>query len=242
MNVTPRKDVFEPAFFSIAENRFLLANLGKPAIIAMDGRLPEGVLPAAVEPVLTRVEQLEHLASSRNKPWAGLAKLKDAIARYLNWMERSAAAKERGAPGAPSMYAWGVKGKPQQFAIGADSGYVQHEMISRHERKPFAVHLLESEAAPLFEDTLFGGTGAPADVAHQTTDEVRLRVTGNAGAYSCSICAKAFDFKTDNNRQAQMAWANINKHMRQTKSDVNRHRILGSRLDKASIDGNATRE
>src|SRR5260221_4316571 len=94
---------FNPVNYSNAENEFLLTHLGESRIIALrsiksvagprrteSGAIdknpvlyPDGVIPAAVKPILETVFELYQLEQHDGTKWAGINKIKDAITVWL---------------------------------------------------------------------------------------------------------------------------------------------------------------
>ena len=102
LDFTPKLTTFNPVRLSDAENRFLLAHLGKPAIMGVrtiKGELnpearfrlpgqkrdqdptiyPEGVIPGSVRPILDGVMELEELQRFGELKWVGIPAIRKAI-------------------------------------------------------------------------------------------------------------------------------------------------------------------
>ena len=137
------QQIFEPALFSLPENRFLLDWAGKPPIVALHKAPPQGVNPNAVRPILTAIYDLHELQTHQGVAWAGAEVVKDSIVRYLSWMERTMEIHRRGGPRHASMFGWDERGRTFKFAAGSDSGIVGSEIIADGSHVPFRVNLLQ---------------------------------------------------------------------------------------------------
>lgn len=229
------RDRFEPAEFSLEENRFLLEHLGESPIVALDEGTPKGVNEAAVRPMLTRTFELEDLRRHKGHEWAGLDLLKQKIAKFLRWMETAAEIKRRGGPAHVSMYGIDGAGKLYKYAIGSDAGIVRSMITGPGgERERFAVDLRrpKGEVIPSLFDIAPWLKGDP-DRIHDDVEEVwgeegRVKGTWKSkhGTLRCTICGQTEMFKTDNRSAYNAARARLIKHLRHVNTEIDRHRVL----------------
>lgn len=227
--------VFEPALYSIAENRFLMDWAGKPPVVAFHKATPTGVNPAAVRPILTSIYELVELQAHQGVAWAGPDAIRDSIVRYLSWQERTLEIQRRGGPRHASMFGWGEKGQTYKYAMGSDSGAVTCEINEAGDYIPFRVNLLApngesgpsvAEVAPWLKQVDFGGP-AKLDEITETRDE-----KSNLGNLQCSVCGKSLEFKVNSRNSYTMCRAAMAKHLKSAKTSIDRHLRLMHRIYK----------
>jgi len=148
LRVLTDQHVFEPAYYSLEELRFLLDHVGESPIVALHGGPPAGVNPNMMQPTLAKLYEMEELSTKRQVPWAGVEAIRDSILRFLSWHERSIEIRRRGGPRHPSMYGWEETGKGRikaiKYAPGADGDIVRSEINEAGENVKFAVNLKRS--------------------------------------------------------------------------------------------------
>lgn len=232
---------FEPAQYSLQDLRFLLEHVGQAPAVAM--RKPDatepGVHPQSVRRLLTDVYNLEQIRAAEGDgfKWAGVESLADSIARFLAWHDRSVEIRRRkirDAAGAlithPSQYGWDEDGKAFKGAVDADAlDMVRTEITNDGSRQPFGVNLLESseEVAPHISEIAPWIKDGPRGVI---SDDVTRTVEKKLVTFTCSICKFNQQAPSADRGKQNMAMARMRKHMKDAKTDTNRHRLLLNKL------------
>ncbi len=237
---------FNPVLFSLEENKFLLAHLGEPPQIALRAitsqRLPEpsrdtktgkvidknpnhypdGVIPAAVEPALRRVYELEEDKKHTGTEWVGIEAVKASIRVYLEQAEKWQKDKLRGAPRFPSMHSFDTRNRPHRGGPGSDSGQVSTYFDQQGNRKPFTIHLFgdgaENVWQPEWAKTGQKGTDLPA---HKSG----LLVNAEQRRFEC-FCGHTEHFKAESRSSYNSARARMAKHLMKATDEVERHRDI----------------
>lgn len=227
---------FDPVKFSIEENKFLLKHLGSSSVVALkDIRpsflaapnhkdknpvcYPEGVIPAAVKPVLDGVLELEELEKHDNQKWVGIQAIKDAITRYVEEAEKWQANKgRRGAMRFPSMYTFDSRGRGHLGGVGADSGQVRTFFDSTGTRIPFAISLLPSGDEAWRPEWLTQNPAIP-------TVKKTLVDSKEFSRIDC-FCGHTESYKDGSRASYSAARARMSKHLRRATDSVDDHREL----------------
>jgi hypothetical protein len=205
-------DTFDPVKYSIEENTFLLENVGKPPIVALNGLSASGVNAKAVRPVLQEVYDREQLRTHEKVEWVGIEAVKERITDYLktdsDWERQWRVSRGR-VPRYPSMYVKDSKGKYHLGASGSDSDYPKH-FIKHGERVPFELNLDE-----LITDEPVVATSDFALV--HDTEKHRIE---------CPICSHAESYKTDSRSSYNAARARMSRHLKSSSDESSAHREL----------------
>lgn len=231
--VVETSNVFHPADYSLPELRFLLEHLEESPTVALDGGQPvktprdrsvnlkvgEHVInPVQVRPLLQRMYELEELRRVRQKPWAGYDPIRESIERFIAFQENCIEWQKQGHPRHPSMHTWDSTGERYKGGIGSDpSDRIRHEILPNGERRPFEVHLLQSEQSKTKLPWL--SKDAPVN-----TD----RIIHENGIMHCTICDKpitSYDVALGR-KAANKARAAARKHCKTAKNEIARHRTL----------------
>ncbi len=232
---------FNPVLYSNQENEFLLAHLGKPAIVALKEIkgvvnpkasprdknpiiYPDGVVPASVKPVLDRVYELQELEKHEGLKWVGVEKMKEAITVWLKenakWLADNRNTRGR-APRYPSLYTFDAKGKGHFGAPGSDSGMVKTYFGPAGERIPFEIELIaENQAwtAPTVKDENL----SPYLFVDADSHRIECRVPMADG----TLCGHTESYKQASRSSFNAARARMSKHLRKATNEVEAHREL----------------
>lgn len=221
---------FDPVLFSKEENLWLLENIDKPPVVALQsirpvkvppkGRnknrinYPDGVNPNAVKPFLERLQDLEMLKLHEGQDWVGKEAIKRAIRTYLEVDAKWEAdnRRMRNAPRFPSLYSFDSKGRAHLGGPGSDSGRVRTYFDAEGNRVPFAIPLLgeaEKWAGPGFTEKVEDG----------------LVVNAELNRIEC-FCGHTERFKPGARSSYSAARARISKHLRKATEEVERHREI----------------
>jgi hypothetical protein len=233
--------VFNPTQFSIEENKFLLEHIGKPSVVALKDIkgvvnpkahpkdknpiiYPDGVVPAAVKPVLDGIYELQELEKHEGLKWVGVEKVKAAIRVFLaqneKWSQDFKRTRGR-APRHPSLWAFDAKGKGHLGGPGSDSGAVKTYFGPAGERIPFEVELLLDYEAAWVAPTVQDGQA-----------DVRLKVDAEMCRIECRIptvsglCGHTEKYKPESRASYNAARARMSKHLRRATEEVEAHREL----------------
>lgn len=229
------RDRFEPAEFSLEENRFLLEHLGEAPLVALDGEVPRGVNPRAVSPLLQRTYELEELRRHKGHVWVGFDTIKTRIAKFLRWMETAAEIHRRGGPKHVSMYGIDGSGKLYKYAIGSDASIVRSAITGAGgQRERFAVDLRrpEGEVLPSLFDIapwLQGDPNRINDDVHEEWGEAgKVKGTWKSkhGSIRCGVCGHTEAFQTAVRSSYNAARARQIRHLKNATTEIDRHRIL----------------
>jgi hypothetical protein len=205
---------FDPVLFSREENEWLLDNLGKPPVVAARDQR-RGVNPKAVQPFLTRVQELEALQKHEGIGWIGVEAVKEAIRTYLREDEKWEAdhQRRRNAPRFPSLSSYDARKRPHLGGPGSDAGRVRTYFNDKGERLPFAVQLFTDVAA----DWEAPGT--------TETSEVGLINNAEFHRWEC-FCGHTEQYKVGSRGSENAAKGRMSKHLRTTTEEVEKHREL----------------
>lgn len=206
-------NTFNPVKFSIAENEYLLANLGKPPVVALRG-LPAEVNMAAVRPIMEQVYGLIELAKHSGQEWAGVEAMKAGISIYLEQAAKWKADKKRfrGAPRFPTMSIYDHRKRPHRQGPGSDAQEVQTYFDAAGNRHKFEVDLVPSG----IPDWNAPGQEAP-NPGGLVVEEKRI---------VCTVCTHTESFNPESRASQNAARARMSKHLRTSTDEVDRHREL----------------
>ncbi len=214
---------FFPAKLSAAEIEYLLEHLEEPPTVALQGDMPDGVNPVAIEMVLVPMYELEQLRLHRNHEWAGFNSVRDVLVRYQAWDELSRESKAMGGPRHPSMHSWDTQGIMTKATPGTDSSeIVRTEILDDGTRRPLWIEDLRRPvrkgAGPRLPWLRNGSALKTEDnVLH---DDVK-------GLLTCSVCDHTVTYSTARGRTAMnMARGQMARHLKSTKKEPGRHRTL----------------
>lgn len=223
-------NVFDPASFSILENKFLLENVGKSWAVARVA-IPEPtkqafphrreknpliytVNPNAVRPLIEHVKGLIELEDANGDKWVGIEAVKDAIRIYLRESDKWAKDTRRGRPRFPSLNVYDAKGRPVRSATGADGAYVKTYFTADGKRAPFAIELVPDNTAEWHPE--WSQADAP---------DVKSGIVQNdsLNRLEC-FCGFTTSYKPDSRSSFVAARARLSKHLRAATDDVEKHR------------------
>jgi hypothetical protein len=247
---------FNPVDYSIDENKFIIAHAGEPWVVAgrdikpasgnpitdfgSTGRYlsrpardrkaviyPDGVTPAAVRPVLERIEELLKLEKHEGQMWVGVEAVKQAAQTYIDQQDKWVRDNQKGAPRFPSMHNFdpetgrpidGVKGG----SPGTDSGRVKTYFRPDGSRAPFQISLIPSDKDSWVADWAKKAGTAEADRAQVNG----LNVDRTNNRIECMVCGRTESFNPDSRLSLNAARGRMSRHLRNdTKSEhVEAHR------------------
>lgn len=216
----PTVELFEPADYSMEELSFLREHLHESPTVALHGKLPKGVNPAAIEKALTRFSQLSELEKVKQLPWAGHERIADSIDRFIAFQEKCLLGQSLGDVRHPSQHTWDSTGAASPLGIGSDSAdKVRTELLPDGTRRPFAVQLVGTAR----RSSMWGRKTAPA------THDDKIVLADN-GTLTCSICDKvvsSFD-PAKGSRARNKALAEARKHCMKNSAEQARHRAIAN--------------
>lgn len=234
---------FNPVNYSIQENKFLLAHIGEPSIIALQAirgerlpnphpkdknpiHYPDGVIPASVKPVLDEVYERTELEKHKGLAWVGIEAVKDAIRNYLVQAEKWEAGKgRRGAPRFPTMASYDGKNRPHWSGPGADSGKVSTYFDAAGNRHPLTLQLqVDADLAWQPEWALPTDGVVPANPAARVDPKAAIITNNEANRVECLVCGHTESFKPESRSSQNAARARMSKHLRNTTNEVSLHR------------------
>jgi len=214
---------FYPAMLSTAELDFLLEHLEEPPVAVLQGRLPEGVNPRAIERVLTPMYELEQMRQHRNVAWAGFDQVRDVVVRYQQWQLRSEDIASQGGPRHPSMHSWDSQGVMTRGTPGTDSSeMVRNEILDSGERRAlFLADLRRSVQVVKGPHLPWVTRDATADATDQIEhDDIK-------GLLTCTVCGHVITYQAGKGRMAiNMARGQMARHLKSTRKEPGRHRAL----------------
>lgn len=210
--------VFQPAQYSIEENRFMLDHLGESPNVALHEGAPKGVNPVAIKTALGKFTELEELQALRKVPWAGYDAIRDSISRFIEFQEKCVEGQQYGEPRHPSQMTWDSTGAMSRGGVGSDSSdMVRSELRPDGERVPFGVTLIDGKK----RTSMWGKKTAPPSSEDKIVDN------GN-GTFTCTICAKvvaSYD-KDRGTRARNTAKKAVRDHCLKAKREHSRHRAI----------------
>lgn len=212
--------VFDPVQLSLEECAFMLEAVDKPPIVAM-ARVPAGVNPRAVRPLLERFAELQALQDHGEGEWIGTPAIKSAITAYLTQATRWAEDKRRGRPRFPSMHTYDSRGRAHYQAAGSDSGQVRTYFAPDGSRVPFAVGLIPSSTVQWTPDW------APEGAATINTPKT-LKIDSANNRIECGVpnCGHTESYKPESRSSFNAARGRMSRHLRSTTDRTDDHREL----------------
>lgn len=226
--VLTRPIPFYPAKLSDAELEFLLDHMEDPPTVALQGELPKGVNPRAIEHVLEPMFQLEQLRVHRGRAWAGFDQVRDVIVRYREWHKLSLDSQAMGGPRHPGQYHWDSAGVMTKGVPGTDSAeMVRTEILEDGSRRdlylPDLRRPVQSKQGPNLP--WLRKSRAEADARANTLDVVQH--DDSKGLMTCTICGHVVTYRTGAGRTAiNMARGQMARHLKSTRKEPTRHREL----------------
>ena len=211
-------DVFDPARYSLEENKFFLQHLGESPVVALQDRLPQGVNPVTVQEVLGAVYELDELKKHRGNTWAGQTAISTSINTYLSESQKWKELSTRGAPRFPTMHAWDGKGRPHRGGVGSDSSQVTTYLTKNGKREPFAVPLQTVLTQPFVADWIQEEEPLPEELVHDA----------EKGFLQCPVDSWSTNYKTESRQAYNMARARMSRHCKTSKDD--RVREFGQKI------------
>lgn len=234
---------FNPVNYSIQENKFLFEHVGEPSVVALKAIVPQklpnahpkdknpvwypdGVVPAAVKPVLDGVYELQELAKHEGLEWVGVEAIKEAILVYLAQAEKwSEQRGRRGAPRFPSMSVYDGKNRPHYMGSGSDSGFVSTYFDAKGNRLPFILHLVPDNHAQWVPDWATPEQAvATANPALKVDPRAGILVNNASNRIECLVCGHTESFKPESRSSFNAARARTSKHLRSSRDEVSLHR------------------
>ena len=214
---------FYPAQLSSAELDFLLDHLEEPPVAALQGRMPEGVNPRAIERVLTPMYELEQMRLHRNVAWAGFDQVRDVIIRYQEWQRQSKDIASQGGPRHPSMFSWDSQGVMTRGTPGTDSSeMVRHEILDSGERRPLFLADLRRQTQVVKGPHLPWVTRDAAADAGDSIEHDDIK-----GLLTCTVCGHVVTYNVAKGRAAiNMGRGQMARHLKSTRKEPGRHRAL----------------
>ena len=234
---------FEPAEYAVEELRFLLSALGKPSVVVRDMDLPEGVNRVQVLKLVTACYELQEKFAHSEVPWVGYDRVREAIERMLAWYQTSAELARRGGPSHPSMHTWD-ENRFLPRGPESDSGMVRTEILPDGSRRPLGLDLESPDgqgvgpsligAAPWLSPT---GTGAMQDLLSSTPSKLLFTVndTSHTGTITCPICEWVESYSSQKANGKNLAMGRMAKHLKQSKTQKDKHAILYGRISGKSV-------
>jgi len=220
------KDIqeFDPVMISTEDNLFLAEHIGKPTIVALRAA-NDKVLPAAVKPILDRVNELIELEKHEGVKWIGVDAIKRSIKIWLDTNRKWKLDHQRNkkAPRFPSLYSYDAKGRPHLGGPGSDSGRVRTYFGPAGERIPFAVQLVPDES-PAWEAP--GFTEAPMPSSGLRVDPDSHRIECRIKLPDGTICGHSESYRVESRSSYNAARARMSKHLRKATENVEEHREL----------------
>lgn len=240
------QDRFNPVQYSLAECQFLLDHLGEPPFKALQSIravplpnpnpkdknpvwYPDGVIPASVMPILTRVYELIDLEAKGVMQWVGLDVLRETLSVYISEQAKWLRDKQRypRAPRFPSMHSFDGKNRPHKGGPGSDSGVVSTYLDKDGKRVPFAVDLVEARETGGWVPEWAakpGPTMAAVDVPVSATKAIVDDAENNR--FECPICKHTESYKADSQSSRNAARGRMSKHLRTDTRETSLHREL----------------
>lgn len=212
-------DTFDPVKYSKEENQFLLENVGKAPIVALNNALPNGVNPRAVRPVLQEVYDREELKKHEKVEWVGIEAVKEKINDFLTldakWEKDWVQSRGR-VPRFPTLYSRDGKGKFHWAGPGSDSGHPKH--------------YTKNGEVQTFELNLGGGVDewAEGDVFALPTSSTPLALIFDAEKtrIECPICHHTESYKAESRSSYNAARARMSRHLSTAPDEKDLHAEL----------------
>ncbi len=233
---------FIPANYSRAELLWLHEHLGQSVAVAIeDVAFPAGVNPHAVEPIIRETHRREEKRQIKGIEWAGFDVIRDSIQRYLAWMNKSEQVYTRTKRTAnPIRHASQavLDGRSLILGmVGADSkNCVVSEILPDGSRKSFNIELDDANGESLIREVNADPMGVLLNADKRPAAPVVDQITDDTehGLLVCPICQYTINYDPKRQSTKAAAKARMGRHLSTAKLEVERHRILRSRLSHAS--------
>ena len=204
-------NIVNPAKYSEAEGEFIIEHLGEPVVVALRSA-PSGVNPAAVTPLLRRVQELIELEKHEGIKWVGVEAVKEAFALYLDLMRKWRSDKRKNAPRFPSLYTYTKRGRPIWSGEGADNGIVKTYLTKGGTRESLEI------ALTLDDEPEWNPEWANADVPVEG-----IALNNELNRWEC-FCGHTEKFRAEHRGSQNAAKARMSKHLRSATEQVDEHR------------------
>lgn len=213
---------FFPAKLSGAEIDFLLEHLEEPPTVALQGEMPEGVNPQAIEDVLVPMHDLEQLRLHRQLDWAGFDAVRDVCERYKAWDEFSRDIRAQGGPRHPSQHSWDGSGVMSTGTPGCDAAeMVKTEILEDGTRRDLYIADLRRSAAAKVR-----GPQLPWVKRAAVVDD-ELQHDATKGLLTCTVCGFTNSYDVSKGRVGiNMARGQMARHLKSSRKEPVRHRAL----------------
>jgi hypothetical protein len=202
-------DVFDPARYSVEENKFFLQHLDESPVVALQEAVPEGVNPVTVQEVLGAIYELSELQKHRGNAWAGHAAISTSINTYLAEWEKWEGMAARGAPRFPTMHAWDGRGRPHRGGVGSDSKQVTTYLDTKGNRVPFAVKLQDINPQDFVPDWVQQDEPLPTELVHDA----------EKGFLQCPVDGWSTNYNPESRQAYNIARARMSRHCKTSKDD-----------------------
>ena len=209
-------DTFDPVKYSREENQFLLENVGKAPIVALNGLSKEGVNPRAVRPVLQEVYDREQLREQSGVSWAGIEAIKEKINDFVTldtkWEQDWVNSRGR-IPRFPTMYVKDGKGKYHWGGPGSDSDQPKH-------------YTKDGEVKAFELDLNYGEDTDAGDSLSTVSSTLSLLHDEGKHRLECPICNHTESYKGESRSSFNAARARMSKHLSRAAEEQSLHREL----------------
>jgi hypothetical protein len=215
---------FDPVLYSREENEFLMTALDLPPVVAMR-QVPPIVNPAAIKPILERVQELETLKTHEKQEWVGKQAIKDAIQTFFRedakW-DFEHRRRPASVPRYPSLYSWDAKGRGHLGGPGSDRGRIRTYFAADGSRKPFAVQLVP-DYTPAWVAPQTERTGDPSLIDDAAMNRWECRVMVGNGP-EARPCGHTESYKEGNRLSRNAARGRMSRHLRRATDNQEGHR------------------
>ena len=234
---------FEPTEYSVEELRFLLTEVEKPPVIVRDMALPKGVVRTQVLKLVTACYELQEKFANIGIPWAGYTRVREAIERTMSWYQTCAELARRGGPKHPSMHTWDSN-RYLPRGVESDAQIVKTEILADGSRRPLGLDLASPDgqkvgpslvgAAPWLAP---GGSSVEQDLLAATPSALLFQENekSHTGQVQCPICDWTESYTLQKAGSKNMATVRMKKHLKQSKTDRDKHAILYGRVAGKSV-------
>lgn len=232
---------FEPTEYAVPELHWLLLHLeDRPVVVEQATDLPSDVVKPQVLKLVKECRDLQDLFETKNIPWAGYDAVRESIERTLSWYVTCAELKRRGGPKHPSQKTWDGPRYAHQ-GVGADSAdKVRSEILPSGSRRRLGLNLASPDGAAVGPDLvgaapwLEGQVVGEADLVRSTPSELveKTNEKSGTGVLECPLCGFAENYSLAKTNSKRAAKARMSRHLKNTRTDKDRHMILYSRVSK----------
>lgn len=210
---------FDPVLLSKVENQWLLENIEKPAVVALQ-TVPPGANVKTLRGILDQVRELNELQAAGHLTWRGVEAIRAAIRKWFEQDSKWEADWQRFGgkiPRYPSLYSYDSKGRPHRSGPGSDNGRVRTYFGPAGERIPFAVNLVDVETV-IWNGPTDDDNGVMAQVGAD-----RLKVDPDLHRVEC-FCGHTEQYREGSRSSYNAARARMSKHLRKATDETERHR------------------